>query len=428
MLDAGPAGTDVVHDAQAWRRAFWAMAAIFCAGMAYTTVPTPLYPIYQAKEGYGDATITVVFAVYPLGVVASVFLLGHVSDVIGRRRALVPALTLEAVSAGAFVLSDALGVLLAARIVCGIGVGILTATAAAYLSDLDRRARPGVGRRADRVATAATLGGFGLGALSSGLIATVAASPLALPYAVFLALIVTAGAVASRLPETVTPCRSGDQAPGDEPARIRSWLRMQRVVVPPQGRRTFFAACACGFGAFSLLSLLTALAPSFLDQALHEHSPALAGVVTFACCAAAGLGQVALARLPPRDVVGLALVLLPAGIALVAIAVAGASFELFALGMVVGGLGSGALFRRALSTVDEVAPPRARAEAFAGFYLAVYLNGTVPVVALGIVSQAFGALPAVLAYAAMVLAILAAAGPSLLRAATTPVAQPAGAA
>src|SRR3954453_22465235 len=91
--------TSAADRGAAWRPAFLALTGVFTVGMAFTTVPTPLYPIYESHEGYGTATITVIFAVYPLGVMASVLLLGHVSDRVGRRRAIVPALGLEALSA-----------------------------------------------------------------------------------------------------------------------------------------------------------------------------------------------------------------------------------------------------------------------------------------------------------------------------------------
>ena len=394
--------TSTADRGAAWRPAFLALTGVFTVGMAFTTVPTPLYPIYESHEGYGTATITVIFAVYPLGVMASVLLLGHASDRVGRRRAIVPALGLEALSAVGFLLSSSLPVLLAARVVCGIGVGILTATAAAYLAELDRRARVHGPRRADLAATGATFGGFGAGALGSGLLATVAPAPLRLPFLVALIGLLVAGLVAALLPETLTSRAAG-------PA-----LRLQRMVVPAHARRPYFGACAGGFASLCLLSLYASVAPSFLADSLHQRSPAVAGAVACACCFAAGLGQIALVRLAPRRQLFTALILLPAGIVMVTLAVALESFPLFLAGGIIGGLGSGGLFKRALATVDDLAPAASRAEAFAGFYLAVYLNATFPVVALGVLTQAFGALTAVSAFAVMIFLVLAVAAPSLM--------------
>ena len=69
--------------------------------------------------------------------------------------------------------------LLTARFLSGLSVGLLTATATAYLMELHLAGRPAAGRRrADLVATAANIGGIGLGPLIAGLLAEYAPRPL----------------------------------------------------------------------------------------------------------------------------------------------------------------------------------------------------------------------------------------------------------
>src|ERR1700678_3648185 len=82
--------------------AFWVVAAAFGVNLAFSAVPTPLYVIYQHRDHFSTLMITVVYAVYALGVIASLFLGGHVSDWVGRRRVLVPALGLNVLSAVLF--------------------------------------------------------------------------------------------------------------------------------------------------------------------------------------------------------------------------------------------------------------------------------------------------------------------------------------
>src|ERR1700758_3804141 len=83
--------------------AFWIVAAAFCLNLAFSAVPTPLYVIYQQRDHFSTLMITVVYAVYAIGVIASLFLGGHVSDWVGRRRVLVPALAVNVLSAAAFI-------------------------------------------------------------------------------------------------------------------------------------------------------------------------------------------------------------------------------------------------------------------------------------------------------------------------------------
>ena len=83
--------------------AFWVVAAAFCVNLAFSAVPTPLYVIYQQRDHFSTLMITVVYAVYAVGVIVSLFLGGHVSDWVGRRRVLVPALAVNVLSAAAFI-------------------------------------------------------------------------------------------------------------------------------------------------------------------------------------------------------------------------------------------------------------------------------------------------------------------------------------
>src|SRR5918998_1391688 len=94
------------HTSQAGPRrhgfGLWAVAFAFLAVLAFSTVPTPLYAIYQARDGFSTFLITVIFAAYAVGVVLALFFAGHISDWLGRRRTLIIALLASLVSAGLF--------------------------------------------------------------------------------------------------------------------------------------------------------------------------------------------------------------------------------------------------------------------------------------------------------------------------------------
>jgi MFS family permease len=69
-------------------------------------------------------------------VALSLFLAGHLSDWHGRRRVLVPALLLQIVAGVVFLVWPSLPGLLLARVLSGLGIGAVTATATAWLSEL----------------------------------------------------------------------------------------------------------------------------------------------------------------------------------------------------------------------------------------------------------------------------------------------------
>lgn len=82
---------------------FWVVAAAFLSAMAYSTVPTPLYPLYQQRDGFPVWMITIVFAAFAVGVAVSLYFAGHVSDWIGRRRMLIIAVLISAGAAALFI-------------------------------------------------------------------------------------------------------------------------------------------------------------------------------------------------------------------------------------------------------------------------------------------------------------------------------------
>ncbi|HMD23804.1 MAG TPA: MFS transporter, partial [Streptosporangiaceae bacterium] len=112
---------------------FWIIAASFLTAMASTTLQTPLYPLYQRQQGFATFVITVIFAAFAAGVVAGLWLIGHISDTVGRRPMVLLGILLQIPAALIDIGWDGVPGLLIARVISGIGVGAMTAAAAAYL-------------------------------------------------------------------------------------------------------------------------------------------------------------------------------------------------------------------------------------------------------------------------------------------------------
>ncbi len=168
------------------RAAFWLLAFVFAATMLGTTLPTPLYDIYQAQWHFPAAIVTVIFAVYATGVLAALLLAGRSSDQAGRKPVLAVALGASVLSTVVFILAPDVGVLMAGRILSGLSAGLMTGTATAALTEL---VPASASRRASLVATTANMGGLGLGALIAGLFAQYAPHPTTLVFAVYLAVL-----------------------------------------------------------------------------------------------------------------------------------------------------------------------------------------------------------------------------------------------
>src|SRR6266566_5063174 len=358
-------------------RGFWIVGYVFAVTMAFSTIPTPLYVLYQARDHFGALLVTVIFAAYAVGVMASLFLAGHVSDWLGRRRMITIALAVNMASGIVFLAWPAVPGLIAGRVISGTSIGMLTATAAAYLSELRAAARPGQqpGRRAEVEATAANLGGLGLGALLAGLLAQYAGHGPQLPFLVSEALMAGGALALAAAPETVAR------------PRPRPRHHPQRVSVPAAGRPAFLAAVFATVAAVALPGLFTSLAPGFIAGTLGDRSHAPAGLAAFVVFGAAALAQIALSRAATSRQLSIGLTALILGLAVVTIAVWLPSLTLFLLGGALAGAGAGAAFKGSVSAVIAIAPHARRGETLAGLFLAAYFGIAVPVPGLGLATQ-----------------------------------------
>jgi MFS family permease len=388
-------------------------AVAFLINMAFSAVPTPLYVLYQQRDGISNLMVTVVYAVYAVGVIGSLFLGGHLSDWIGRRRVFVPALLANALAAIVFIIDPSLAGLIVARIISGISVGLTTATATSYLAELHASARPSASqRRAESVATASNLGGIGLGPLAAGLLAQFAPSPLRLPYLVFgIALIALATAVALS-PETL-------HRPVPRPR-----YRPQHIVVPERARSIFYAATLAGTAAFAVFGVFNSLVPSFLAGTLHERSHAIAGAVPFAAFAGGAVAQILGARTPSLALLRRSVPIIALGLALTAGAMWSASLAMFIVGGVITGAGGGMVFKGSLLVAASTAPSQSRAEVLSGFFLGAYIGLSLPVVGLGIATTYAPARNVMLVFAAIAAVAIAGAVKMVTQRSTPPTTGP----
>jgi len=383
---------------------FWIVAGAFLFAMAFSTVPTPLYPIYEQRDGFPGYVVTIVFAAYAVGVMVALYLAGHVSDWMGRRRLLIASVAIEAIAAVMFLLWNDLAGLLVARFVSGVGIGTLTATATAYLGELRSVSHPGEDRaKAGTVATVVNTGGLALGPLFGGLIAQFLPAPVFTPFAVFLVLLVAAIAFAAIVPETV------------DVAGSRRPYSPQKVRIPTEARATFTAAAIGAAAAFSVFGFFTALTASIVIGLLHLNGHLVAGIVVFGAMGASAVSQLALARLDGRRKLQLGVALMVVGLGLVALVGILPSYALLLVAGIVAGAGVGLVFTSAIGVAAASAGPDNRGEVLSGMFLAAYAGLTVPVIAVG-VALAFFSIPSVLlVFALAVLVIVVIASVPMLR-------------
>lgn len=359
--------------------------------MLGTTMPTPLYPLYQQQLRFSELLITVIYAVYAGGVLVALLAFGELSDRVGRRRALLPGLAASALSAVAFLVEGGLPALFVGRVLSGLSAGIFTGTATATLLDLvpveDRR-------RATQVATLVNMGGLGLGPLLSGVVSQYIGLPLRTIFVLDLVLLVPAAIAVARMPEPVEDT---------QPFR----LHLTALSVPPLGRATFVRAAIVGFAGFVVLGFFTAVMPSALEQLMVQHNRAVIGAIVSAVFAASVAGQAAMVAVGEVRALPLGCGLLIAGMGLLAGALQTHAILLLVLGALVAGIGQGLSFRAGLTLVGALAAAGKRSEVTSAFFALLYVGISIPVIGVGLAAQTFGLQPTGIVTAAIVAALAA---------------------
>ncbi len=382
------------------RSGYLGAAAAFAVCMAGTTLPTPLYGLYQERIGFSELMVTVVFAVYALGVIGVLLLFGNVSDAVGRRPVLLCGLGCAAASAVVFLAEQGLAWLFAGRLLSGFAAGLFTGTATAYVIELappDRRARAGF------AATAANMGGLGCGPLLAGLLAQYAARPLTLPFAVHLVLLALSFAVVRALPESVA---------GARPLRT---ARARRPSLPAEVRGVFVPAAVAAFAGFSLLGVFTSVTPAFLAEEVGVHNHAVVGLVVASAFFASTGGQLLVPKLGARRALPLGCLVLIGGLGLLALSLATEALAPLVLAALVGGAGQGMALRGAVGEVAAAAPEAHRGGVLSLLFVVAYLGISIPVVGVGLLDGPLGLSDAGLVFTACMAVLAAASGAFLLR-------------
>ena len=356
-----------------------ALMAIFTTIFA-SNLPTPLYSVWQARWGFSSAALTGVFSIYVLGVVSTLLTLGSLSDKLGRRQMLVPGMVFILAGGLTFLFADGIVGLGVARVLTGIGTGIVTGAASAAVVELEPNGNW------TRAATVSALF-FTMGAFAGPTV-----SSLALRFGTgadfWPFLVIAALSIGSIVLLLVAPWPDGI---GQRQLgfRLRGW-RPTRVRVPKEllGAFVFCAAAICL--AWSTGSLYASLGPSLARYLVGIDDRAIAGLFAAAWQLMAGVSQFACQRQPLNRLLIAGPSMLIVGLLMMAAAVLTSSTWLFSLATVATATGAGATGVVAVASISNVAPPAERGGIISAFYLMAYLTMATVVLSVGFFSDRIG--------------------------------------
>lgn len=168
----------------------WIRVALGMFAVAFgANLFAPLLPAYRITDALNQSQVTFLFAIYVAGLIPALLICGPLSDRLGRRAIIRPALITSAV--GSAVLLTGIWFhfpsLLVGRLIIGISMGMVMAAGASWIKEIV----PVAPQISARRATVALSAGFSLGPLASGLVAEFTPRPDVIPYLVHLALLLS---------------------------------------------------------------------------------------------------------------------------------------------------------------------------------------------------------------------------------------------
>lgn len=379
------------------RAAYGLMAAVIGLALFASGTPSPLYGTYSAMWSLSPLVLTLVYATYAFGVLATLLLAGPVSDHVGRRPVLLVSLGSLMGATILFMFARSVEWLFVARAIQGLATGLALSAASAALLDLHPRRDAGaVGLHNGAASTA----GMGMGVLVSAALVQWLPAPRVLPYVAAFLLFCMAFAGALAMPEPV-----------QGPVGLR--LRPQRPAVPAQVRPAFLLAGLGVLSSWSIGGLSLSLGPELLQTLFHTSDQLVGGLSVFVLAASGSVAQVALRRAVPWAAASAGSVALAAGLLGIVLAAATGSGSVYVAATIVAGGGFGVAFLGALRALSSAIPPQQRSSVMSAFYLVAYGSLSVPAILAGVLvtplglAATFEIFGSVIAGIALVVALLA---------------------
>ncbi|MCX5176267.1 MFS transporter [Streptomyces virginiae] len=381
---SGPATATLAPTWWVWLAA-WPVTAVFILSNA----ATPLYVLWQKDIGFSKGTLTVIFAFYIVGLLGSLLVSGVVSDRLGRKPVLLPALALGVAACVIFATASSVAALIVARLFTGIAVGAVVSAGMAAVTDVAGQARK---RLAALLASCAMVFGAGLGPLLAGILSETAPAPTVTVFIVEIALLTTAILAVLRMPV---------RRPAAPPKG--AWVRIPGV---PKGNGLQLVLGIAVFApGITATSFVLSLGPSLLSGLLGTTSRVVAGVMAFAMFLSATGVQFAVQKLRRRTILITGAAGTTLSMAALVVAVHSSSVAVLIASALLAGAGQGMGQLGGLSLLNSTVPPQRLAEANAALNVGGYLPAGILPVSAGYLSDAVGLTHGATVFAAVLTAL-----------------------
>jgi MFS family permease len=370
------------------RLAFVSAVVSLVAAFAAVGSTIPLFNIYRAEDGFTNAGISMTVVAYSAGTIGTLLILGRLSNHVGRRPTALASLGL--LMLGCLVLLNVhhIGILIAGRLLMGLGAGLGSSSLTAYIVD----AAPTRPTWLASVASSQTVMlGLAAGAIASGALVQFGPWPRDLIYLVAVGLLLLSAALIAISPDTVTP------TPG-------AWRSLRPSVrAPARVRHLLAVAAAVLLPTWATGAFYQAFVPALVEDQLHTNSSLALGLVFAAYMAPSALGAPLGGWFAPAGAQRTGMIAFLAGWIGIITAITTGALPLFIAATIVAGAGQGIAISAATRGLLHGSTLADRAPIFAVIYLLSYSGATIPSLISAQLSNVFSLPQIALGYGALAL-------------------------
>ena len=370
------------------RLAFVSAVVSLVAAFAAVGSTIPLFNIYRAEDGFTNAGISLAVVAYSTATLTTLLVLGRLSNHVGRRPTSIASLALLVLGCLLFLNVHEIGVLIAGRLLMGLGAGLASSSLASYIVD----AAPGRPAWLASVASTQTVMlGLAVGAVASGALVQFAPRPRDLIFLVVIGLLLLSVALIAVSPETA-------------PSSPGAWRSLRpRVHVPARVRHLLPVAAAVFLATWAAGAFYQAFVPALVEHQLQTRSPLVVGLVFAAYMGPSVLGAPIGGRFTTATAQRVGMVGFLAGMVGIVTAIATGALALFIVATSVAGAGQGIAISAATRGLLHGSTLADRAPVLSVIYLLSYSGATIPALMAGQLSDTFSLPQIALGYGALAL-------------------------
>ncbi|WP_432176424.1 MFS transporter [Streptomyces sp. Tue6028] len=371
-----------------FRLAFLSAVLSLTAAFAAVGSTIPLFNVYRAQDGFTNADISMTVVAYSAATISTLLVLGRLSNHVGRRPTALVSLGLLLLGCLVLLNVHHIGVLIAGRLLMGLGAGLASSSLTAYIVDT----APTKPAWLASVASSQTVMlGLAIGAIASGALVQFGPWPRDLIYLISVGLLVMSTVLIAISPDTVTAVGGAWRSLHPTvrvPVRVRPLLAVTAVVL----------LSTWATGAF-----YQAFVPALVEDQLRTHSSLVLGLVFAAYMAPSALSAPLSGRFAPAGAQRIGMVAFCAGWTGIITAIATGALPLFIAATIVAGAGQGIAISGTTRGLLHASSQADRAPIFAVVYLLSYSGATIPSLISGQLSNTFSLPKIALGYGASAL-------------------------